>query len=78
MQHAEMMKGYLEDLLGSARFLKVYLRMHEMYKDESYDAQELSSIVESDKLYCIQMIQQLVIFEKNMQAGVLGTAVEIQ
>ena len=70
-----MMRGYLEDLLGAEKFLKVYNRMHEMYKDESYDAQELSGIVEKDKLYCLQMVQQLVIFENNMQAGVVGTAV---
>lgn len=74
VQHAEMMRGYLEDLLGQAKFLKVYGRMHEMYEGDSYDAQELSSIVEPDKLYCVQMVQQLVIFEKNLEAGVDETA----
>lgn len=74
-QHADMMRGYLEDVLGQVKFQNVYGRMQEMYESESYDAQELSGIVEKDKLYCVQMVQQLVIFEKNMQAGVVGTAV---
>ena len=75
VQHAEMMRGYLEGVLGPEKFLKVYERMHQMYRDESYDAQELRGIVLKDKLYCLQMVQQLVMFENNMQAGIIGAAV---
>jgi hypothetical protein len=70
VKHAEMMRRYLEDLLGQTTFLEVYQRMNEMYEHESYDAQELCSIVAPDKLYCVQMLQQLVLLENNLQAGV--------
>jgi hypothetical protein len=69
-----MMRKYLEDLLGHAKLLTVYQRMLQMYNDKSYDSKEFSSIVAQDKLYCVPMVQQLVVIENNLQTDVMGTS----
>lgn len=75
LEHTQMMRGHINDVLGPEKLQQLYKRTQEMLGGESYDVQELSTIIGTGKFYIIEMMKQLVIDENKVQSGVLGPAV---
>jgi hypothetical protein len=67
-QHVEVLRVFLEQELGTGKFLELYRRMDEMHEAEEYDAEELLGMVQPEHKHCIRMVQQLILVEKHMHA----------